>query len=364
MLRWPALGFGIAGAVMLSLFASGCHKSAAATNAGGHAFPVAVAPVTLAPVAQGDTYVSTIKSRRSASMQPQVDGNITRIQVKSGDIVKSGALLMQIDPQKQLATVQQQEAIERQMLATYQFNQVEVERQRKLFAAGVTSRDSLDQAEQAFANSKAAYESAVAQTATQREQLKYYEIRAPFDGTVGDIPVHIGDYVSSTTLLTTVDEIAQLEAYIYVPADKAPQLKPGLPVKIYDNAGNLLETTSISFISPEMDPNLQGVLVKVEVHRTPEILRNAQMVKANIQWSNAPLPMVPVLAVTRIGGQTFVFTVAQQNGMSVSHQTLVELGDTIGNAYPVLKGLNPGDQVIVSGIQFLAEGVPVQPIHP
>jgi RND family efflux transporter MFP subunit len=313
-------------------------------------------------VPQSDTFVSTIKSRRSATLQPQVDGNLTRINVHSGDTVKAGTVLMEIDPLKQIAMVQQMEATENQNLALYKFNQVEVDRQRKLYAAGVTSRDALDQAEQAYANSKAAYESTVAQTSTQREELKYYEIRAPFDGIVGDIPVHVGDYVTGTITLTTVDEITDLEAYIYIPSEQAAQLRIGLPVEILDNAGNLLEATSISFISPEMDTGLQGILAKAEVHSTPEILRNAQMIKARVIWSDNPLPLVPVLAVTRIGGQTFVFTVAQQSGHSVARQTPVELGDTVGNGYPVLKGLNPGDQVIVSGIQILADGFPVQPI--
>jgi RND family efflux transporter MFP subunit len=253
------------------------------------------------------------------------------------------------------------------MQAVYQFNQTEVKRQRDLFAAGITSRDTLDTEEQSYANSKAAYESAVALTATQKETLKYYQIRAPFDGIVGDIPVHVGDYVTSVTptLLTTVDEISELEAYIYVPSEKAAAIKPGLPVDIMDNNGNLLQKTKVSFVSPEMDTNLQGVLVKAEVGRSPEILRNAQLIKARIEWSNNPLPMVPVLAITRIGGQPFVFTVAHANGKTVAHQTPIDIGDAVGNEYPVLKGLNTGDQVIVSGIQFMAEGAPIQPIsHP
>jgi pyruvate/2-oxoglutarate dehydrogenase complex dihydrolipoamide acyltransferase (E2) component len=70
--------------------------------------PVQVAPVTLSPVPNSDTYVATIKSRRSATMQPQVDGNLVKIFVKSGDLVKPGQLLMQIDPLKQIATVESQ----------------------------------------------------------------------------------------------------------------------------------------------------------------------------------------------------------------------------------------------------------------
>ena len=75
------------------------------------------------PCPTSDTYVATIKSRRSATMQPQVDGNLTKIFVKSGDIVKAGQVLMQIDPLKQVATVQSQQGTQAQKKAVYDYNQ-------------------------------------------------------------------------------------------------------------------------------------------------------------------------------------------------------------------------------------------------
>lgn len=212
--------------------------------------PVQVAPVTLSPVPNSDTYVATIKSRRSATMQPQVDGNLVKIFVKSGDVVKAGQSLMRIDPLKQIATVQSQQGTQAQKKALYDYTKIEEERQRKLFEAGVVSRDAYDQATQAYQNAKADYESNIALTDTQKQQLAYYDIRAPFDGIVGDIPVHLGDYVSTTTVLTTVDENADLEAYIYIPTDRAAQVRRGLPVEILDNSGNTLVKSTISFLSP------------------------------------------------------------------------------------------------------------------
>lgn len=318
--------------------------------------------VSSSPVPRSDEYVATIKSRRSATLNPQVDGNLTSILVHSGEHVKVGQLLMQIDPAKQEATVQSQAATEQQKLAVYKYNQTEVERQRKLFAAGVTSRDALDQAEQAYANSKADYESASASRATQEQELGYYKIRAPFDGIVGDIPVHVGDYVSGTTLLTTVDENRDLEAYIYVPAERAADLRMGLPVEILDNDEKPLERTAIDFISPQVDNGLQGILVKAPVRSEQAALRTAQLVKAQVIWSTAPTPVIPVLAVTRLGGQAFVYIAQDQGGHYVAHQVAVTLGDTIGNNYAVLGGLQNGDKVIVSGTQFLVDRMPVQPL--
>lgn len=342
---------------------SACNKSAPAAAAPAfQALPVKTLAVASQPVPRSDEYVATIKSRRSATLNPQVSGNLTEILVHSGQIVGAGQLLMQIDPSKQEATVQSQAATVQQKLAVYQYDQTEFERQTKLYAAQVSSRDTYDQAQQAYANSKADYESAVALLQSDKNELGYYSIRAPFAGTVGDIPVHVGDYVSPTTMLTTVDENRDLEAYIYVPAEMASQLRMGLPVEILDNNENLIEKTAIDFISPQVDNGLQGILVKAPVRPDNAVIRNAQLVKARIIWSMAPAPVVPVLAVTRLGGQAFVYVVKSQGGHDFAHQVAVKLGDTIGNNYAILGGLQNGEQVIVSGTQFLADHMPVKPL--
>jgi RND family efflux transporter MFP subunit len=287
---------------------------------------------------------------------------LTKILAHSGDHVKAGQLLMEIDPRLQMATVASARATERQKKSLYDYNAIEIERQRKLFEAGVTSRDAYDQALQSFGNTKADYESALELRKTQEAQLAYYTIRAPYNGVVGDIPVHVGDYVAPATMLTTVDENKDLEAYIYVPTERSGQVRQGLAVELMDNAGKLLEKTKIDFLSPQVDSTLQGILVKAPVHATPELLRNAQMIKARVVWSTTPMAVVPVLAVTRQGGQTFVFVAQQQNGHFVAHQVAVTVGDTVGNLYSVSSGLNAGDRVIVSSTQFLINNMPVMPL--
>ncbi len=349
----------------IALALAGCGKQPAAAPQQQQHGPTPVMTMTVSsqPVAQSDEYVATIKSRRSATINPQVDGNLIRINVHSGDHVKQGQVLMQIDPLKQQATVDTQAATTQQKLAVYQFNQIEIDRQRKLFAAGITSRDALDQAEQSFRNTKADYDSAVAALTTQQRELAYYRIVAPFDGVVGDVPVHVGDYVSATTVLTTVDENRDLEAYIYIPTERAAQVRTGLDVDILDNAEHLVERTRIDFLSPQVDNGLQSILAKAPVHsESAAMLRTAQLVKARVIWSTAPTPVVPVLAVTRLGGQSFVYVAAGENGKYIAKQKAVTLGDTVGNNYAVLGGLVNGEKVIVSGTQFLVDGIPVQPM--
>jgi RND family efflux transporter MFP subunit len=347
--------------LLLTLTLTACKKAEPAPPPPA-ALPVQTITVASAPIPQSDEYVATIKSRRSATLNPQVEGNLTQILAHSGDHVRSGQLLMVIDPARQEATVDSQAATEKQKLALYEYNQIEVERQRKLFEAGVTSRDTLDQAEQAYRNSKADYESSGASRITQEKQLGYYQIRAPFDGIVGDIPVHLGDYVSATTLLTTVDENRDLEAYIYIPTERAGQIRNGLGVDILDNNEKFIEHTVIDFISPQVDNQLQGILAKAPVHSMQAVVRTAQLVKARVIWTTLPIPVVPVLAVSRLGGQAFVYVVQSKDGKYAAHQLAVKLGDTVGNNYAVLGGLQNGDKVIVSGTQFLVDGMPVQPL--
>jgi RND family efflux transporter MFP subunit len=326
------------------------------------AMPVQTVAVSLAPVAQSSEYVATIKSRRSATLQPQVDGRITDISVRSGDKVKAGQAIISIDPLHQQASVDTQRATERQKKAVFDYNTTQLERQKKLFQAGIISRDLFDQAQRSYDDSKADYESAVASRKTQEEQLAYYTVRAPFDGIIGDIPVHVGDYVSPSTVLTTTDENKDLEAYIYIPTERASQIRMGLEVDLLDTSGKLLEKSKIDFISPQVDNTLQGILVKAPAHFGREKLRNSQLVKAKVVWSTEPMAVVPVLAVTRQGGQSFVFVAKQQNGMVGAAQTPVTLGDTVGNSYSVTSGLNAGDRVIVSSTQFLVNNMPVQPM--
>ena len=324
--------------------------------------PVQTEIIAAAPVPEYDEYVSTIKSRRSATINPQVDGNLVKINVHSGDRVHAGEILMEIDPAKQEATVSSSHSTEQQKLAVFEYNQIEVERQRKLFDQGVTSRDAFDQAEQAYKNSQADYESATATTQSQKKQLGYYHLAAPFDGIVGDVPVHLGDYVSATTMLTTVDENRDLEAYIYIPTERVTQIRKGLPVVILDNQEHELARTAIDFVSPQVDNGLQGILAKAPVKADLSRIRNLQQIKARVIWTTSSIPVVPVLAVSRLGGQTFVYVATNQGGKYFARQRPITIGDTVGNNYAVKSGLQNGDKVIVSGIQFLIDGAPVQPL--
>ena len=97
--------------------------------------------------------------------------------------------------------------------------------------------------------------------------------------------MHLGDYVSPQTVLTTVDENAELEAYIYIPTEQAYDIRMGLPVQIVTTAGELIENTKVNFISQQVDNAVQGILVKAPIHTSIDRFRTAQLVKARVIWS-------------------------------------------------------------------------------
>jgi multidrug efflux pump subunit AcrA (membrane-fusion protein) len=136
----------------------------------------------------------------------------------------------------------------------------------------------------------------------------------------------------------------------------------GLPVELLDNNGNVVAKSTISFLSPEVDNGLQSILAKASIPRSQQLLRNQQLVNARVTWSTASAPTIPVLAVVRVGGQPFVYVAAQKGDGFAAHQVAVTLGSTVGNTYPVLAGLKPGDKVILTSLQFLQEGAPVKPL--
>jgi RND family efflux transporter MFP subunit len=179
------------------------------------------------------------------------------------------------------------------------------------------------------------------------------------DGIVGDIPVRAGDRVTVSTLLTTVDEPGALEAYIYVPVDRSRDLKLGLAVKLLNENGDFLANTSVTFVSPQVDPETQTVLAKAAVPNSQAKLRISQQVRTQITWGVRNGATIPFLNVSRINGQYFAFVTANEGKGTVARQKAVKIGDSVGNDVEVLDGIKPGDHLIVSGTLFLQDGAPV-----
>lgn len=342
---------------------SGNAKPAQPAKGGFQATPVKVMEAKTMPVNDASEYVATLKSRDSAVIMPQVEGQITQIFVHSGDRVAEGSALMEIDPLKQQATVKSQESARAAQQAQLNWAKQQYQRTENLAGAGVVSKQDLDQAKATLDATQAQMDALNAQVREQEVQLRYYGVTAPRTGIVGDIPVRVGDRVTTTSPLTTIDQPGSLEAYVYVPVERSAQLKMNLPVQILDSTGKVLTDTKISFISPQVDNTTQTVLIKARISNGNDALRQSQFIRARVIWGTHQNPEVPILAVSRLAGQYFAFVAEpQEKGGFIAKQRPLTIGETVGNNFEVREGIKSGDKIIVSGTQFLMDGMPVIPM--
>jgi RND family efflux transporter MFP subunit len=350
-------------ALVLTSLGVGCGGNGAkgAQGQGPPAVPVKIEVAKSASIDDTTEYVATVKSLDSAVIMPQVEGTVTRIFVRSGDRVATGTALMQIDPAKQQAAVKSLEDMRAAKLANLEYARQQYERVTRLHAEGVVSQQEVDQARSALETAQAELQALDAQVQEQQVQLRYHSVAAPRAGIVGDIPVRVGDRVTVSTRLTTIDKPGSFEVYVAVPVERSPRLRMGMPVQVVDTAGQMLAESRVTFVSPRVDDETQTVLVKSRVEGDEGKLRTEQLVRARVVWGTHEGPLVPVLAVSRLSGQYFAFVAEEDKGALVARQRPLKLGEIVGNDYVVLDGIKPGDRVIVSGTQFLLDGAPVTP---
>ncbi len=276
--------------IFLCLFAVLCSACNEAPKAGG--MPpavVAVSPVTLAPFRETTHYLGNLRSRKSITLSPNIEGHVTQIQVTAGQVVAAGARIMRIDSRMQSAqadagadaadsvasdlatakaTLRSLQSTLNSRIANVEYTKSQHARYANLQKEGAVSNSDLDawknNASAAQAERDATLQQIEAQKMTiqkyershkqalsswraQKEQLKYYEIVAPFAGTIGDIPVKQGDHVTSETALTTLTENHPLEVYISIPAEKASLMQKGNASRIGVHRWNRLRKQRTDF---------------------------------------------------------------------------------------------------------------------
>ena len=353
--------------ICLALVTAGCgrgaNQNAGGAPAGGRGGgPVGVKIVTLAPrpLEEFSDFISTVRSLHSTNVQPQVEGRITKIFVKSGDVVKLGTPMLQIDPERQAATVRDTESQRAAREADVTYWKSQVDRLDTLLKAGAISQNEFDTAKHSLETAQANLKSLDAQVREGTVQLQYYSVTAPAPGVVGDLSVREGDRVTTSTVITTIDDKSGLEAYIQVPVDRAPDARLGLPVQILDAGGKVLATNPISFVAPRVDPATQTVLAKSLLKQLPPSVRVQQFVRTRVIWRSVPGLTVPITATVRINGQFFVYLAENGQQGLVAKQHPVQVGQVQGNDYVVKAGVKAGERLIVAGIQKIADGAPIK----
>jgi RND family efflux transporter MFP subunit len=230
-----------------------------------------------------------------------------------------------------------------------------------LFRDQAISRQQLDQARTALDTARAAVAGQLSLVGAERVLLRYYWVSAPFEGVVGDVPVRVGDLVSPATILTTIDQVKRIHVYINVPGENADKLHLQLPVRIVDATGAIVDSGEVDFVSPRVERDTQTVLVKATMPNEKGALRQAQSVRARVVYGASERLLVPVVAVSRLGGQSFIFVAEPSGGGLVARRRPIETRGISGSDYVVEKGLSLHEKIAVSNVQKLNDGTPLRP---
>ena len=395
------------GIILWRMLSSPGEQSAAQAEPPG--VKVKLATVETGTLEESSDLIASLQSRRSVTLQPRIQGQVSQIFVRAGDQVALGRPIMQVDAAEQQAaasgisaaaqaataevenarsTLRSLQAERLSNLSDVKLNQQDYQRYSSLASQGAVSRQTQEQynnrlqaaraslgsinaqiqAQQAVVSqAEKALLQAQANIKEQQVQLQYYRITAPLTGRVGDIPVKVGDFVNTSTPLTTITQNRPLEVNISVPIERSPQLRLGMPVEIMNAQGQRVGTSKVFFISPNVTNDTQSVLIKSLFDNSRDELRADQFARARVIWNQRPGVLIPTTAVSRLAGETFVY-VAQTKAQSpqgqpqlIARQKSVKLGEIKGNNYQVIEGIQPGEKIVVSGILNLKDGAPIIP---
>lgn len=221
-----------------------------------------------------------------------------------------------------------------------------------------------------IARAQAEVAEAAARVRAFEVQLEDTRIIAPFSGTIGDVPVKVGDYLRSGDALTTVTQNDSLELRLAIPIELAGELRLGLPVEIRDAEERPLREGTITFISPRANIESQTMLAKATFENLRGELIDGQFVRAKIIWRQRFSIMVPSNALIYQGEQRYIYIVEttppaspEEQPQLTANRKSVKVGLVEGDRSEIVEGLSPGDTIIVSGLQKLSDGAPVMVIE-
>jgi len=310
-------------------------------------------PVEVA-VAETDTVVDAIAATgaveaiQSIQLRPDVDGRIVAILFHEGNEVSQGTPLFQVDDQELKAQVARATA-DRDLAAQA------LARTQQLLADKASSQADLERAE-------ATARSTQAQLDLLALQLARTTVRAPFTGVTGQRMVSLGDYVTTSTPLVSLQTVNPVRAAFQVPERYAEQLRRGQRVGFQVAAlpGKEFEGV-VDFVDPVVQLPARTITVKALVPNPRRELQAGMFVDIRLAAAVRPnAVVVPEEAIVPIQGAEFVYVV--RDGKASRRQ--VGIGIRQPGIAEVRSGLDAGDTVVVGGQERLQDGMPVIPMPP
>jgi membrane fusion protein (multidrug efflux system) len=310
-------------------------------------------PVTIAAsharTEQWRTYlntVGTITATRGIDLTSEESGEITAIKFESGDRVAQGQLMLVLNDDAEKASRQNQ-------LATLDLARLLFERDQQL-----VGKKSIPQSQ--YDRSKADLARAIAQLAETDARLRNKRIRAPFSGTAGIRQVALGDYVSPGTMITTLQDLSELEVVFTVPAMAAPHLSAGLSISLQVDAFPEREFHAVlAAIDSKVDPGTRNLLVQAKVLDSggllPGMFAQLQIDLNDVREVNT----VPETAISYSLQGSTIFVIKTEGGAQTVESVIVEVGEVREGRVSVIQGLSVDAHVVTAGQNKLYRGASV-----
>lgn len=320
-------------------------------GAGGPGGPVAVelAAVKQEAALEAAQAVGSLRAAQTTVLRPEVSGRIVQLNVRDGQRVARGQLLVQLDDGVQQAQLAQALA----QAATAESN---VRRQQELLGQGFVSASAVEQAQSAA-------QVAQAQVQLARAQLARLQVRAPFSGVAGIRLVSLGDYVKDGADLISLEDPSRLWADFRLPEQFAGRLRVGQPLSVSIDAlpGTRLPAT-VEAVDAQADAQGRALLVRAALKQTVPNLRSGLFVRVALELGRREGALwVPEEALVPQGGKLFVFTVQDGEARRVP----VKVGARKPGWVELLEGVKAGQQVVTAGQQRLrGESAKVKAIDP
>lgn len=345
----------VAAALAFAAAAAGCGQKAAEPEA-----PQLVRTMTVSEQAgeRAGTYSGTVRGRYESAMAFQYGGRITSRRVQLGSVVRTGDVLMTIDPKDAQQGVYQAQAQVRSAQAQLELAEANLARYRQLFAQDAVSAAALDQYQTAYDQAAAQYRQAAAAAQAQENQLSYTELTADADGVVSALSGEVGQVVAAGQTVLTLVHSNGLEIQIDVPENRLTSFPIGkdVAVSFWALPGQTAQGM-VREVSPMADAASRTYAVRIAVPSPPsgmELGMTASVHAADEE--NGGLYSVPLSALYQTGDVPQVWVVGRDGIVSLKPVAV----EHFGNNTAAVAGLSPGDVVVTAGVHLLRQGQQVR----
>ena len=350
-------------AVLAVILVSGCGKPADVPKKAGPP-PVQVTATTVKPgsLEVYDEVVGSLEYVFDPKIGAEVAGRVVRVLANTGKRVKKGELLAEIDAVDFEIQGRADAAEIGRLESLLQQQERVLERQNKLVAQGFISQNAADDAAAQRNALREQLAAARARADGSKRSVTKAKVVAPIDGVIEVQVVAPGDYVKLGDPLFNLVGTRNLRANLPLPESAAARIKAGLKVKLTSpSAPEQPVTAVIREIKPTVGANNRALTAIVDFESDSSAFRGGGSVNARIvtaQRENAL--MVPEQSVVLRPAGKVAYVLVEQDGKLTAQQRMVETGLRQDGLYEVLKGLAPGDRVVVDGAGFLTNNANVQ----